>query len=221
MLVKAIIPVRSGSIRVKNKNLRDFAGSNLLTIKIKQMLRIKGIDAVQVNSNDDTMLEIGKSLGCETFKRDDYYASNSVLINEVHKNAAENIDADVVLVTHCTSPLIKDETIEKALDLYKSMPSEYDSLNTVTEVKEFLWLDGKALNYDPQKRPRSQDLPDILAINSAVNIIDRKRLIEVSDFIGKNPYLYKVPAIESADIDTELDFEMAEYLYKKLHLEKN
>ena len=63
-LVKAIITVRSGSKRVKNKNLKPFANSNLLTVKIKQMQRIKGVDAVQVNSNDDTMLQIGKDLGC-------------------------------------------------------------------------------------------------------------------------------------------------------------
>lgn len=217
MLTKAIITVRSGSQRVKNKNLKPFADSNLLTVKIKQMQRIRGVDAVQVNSNDDVMLQIGRDLGCETFKRDQYYATDMVSTNELRRNAAENIDADIILVTNCTNPLIKDETIEKALDFYKTMPDEYDSLNTAHEVKDFLWLDGQAYNYNPDKTPRSQDLPDILGLDSALNIISRERMIEISNFVGKNPYLYRISALEATDIDTELDFEVAEYLYRKTY----
>lgn len=219
MTTKAIITVRSGSQRVKNKNLKPFADSNLLEIKIKQMLRIKGVDAVQVNSNDDTMLELGRRLGCETFKRDPYFATDLVSTNELRKNAAENIDADIILVTNCTNPLISDETIEKALELYFQLPSKYDSLNTAHDVKDFLWLDGKAYNYDPDNTPRSQDLPDILGLDSALNIISRKRMIEISNFVGKTPFLYKISALEATDIDTELDFEVAEFLYKKLKKE--
>ena len=215
-ITKALITVRSGSKRVKNKNLRTFSDSNLLTIKIKQMQRIKGVNAVQVNSNDDTMLQIGKDLGCEIFKRDEYYATDMVSTNELRKNAAENLDADIILVTNCTNPLISDETIEKALEFYHNMSDEYDSLNTAHEVKDFLWLNGKAYNYNPDKTPRSQDLPDILGLDSALNIISRDRMIEISNFVGRNPYLYKISALEATDIDTELDFEVAEYLYNKL-----
>lgn len=215
-LIKAIITVRSGSQRVINKNLKPFADSNLLEIKIKQMQRIKGVDAVQVNSNSDEMLNIGKNLGCEIFKREEYYATDMVSTNELRKNAAENIDADIILVTNCTNPLISDSTIEKAIEIYKNLPPEYDSLNTAHEVKEFLWLNGKAHNYNPDQTPRSQDLPDILGLDSALNIISRERMIEISNFVGKNPYLYKISALEATDIDTELDFEIAEFLYKKM-----
>lgn len=213
--MKAIITVRSGSKRVKNKNLRPFAGSSLLEIKIKQMQRISELDAVQVNSNDDEMLKIGKDLGCEIFKRDEYYATDMVSTNELRKNAAENIDADIILVTNCTNPLLKDETIRNAIKVYKSLSKEFDSLNTAHEVKDFLWYEGKAYNYNPAKTPRSQDLPDILGLDSALNIISRKRMIEISNFVGVNPFLYKISDLEATDIDTELDFEVAEYLYKK------
>lgn len=217
MVTKAIITVRSGSKRVKNKNIKSFADSNLLAIKIKQMQRIKGVDAVQVNSNDDYMLQIGKDLGCEIFKRDEYFATDMVSTNELRKNAAENIEADIILVTNCTNPLIKDETIEKALEFYKRMPEQFDSLNTVHEVKDFLWLDGKALNYNPDQTPRSQDLPDIVGLDSALNIISRDKMIAYSNFVGYRPYLYKISALEAMDIDTELDFEIAEYLFKKIN----
>ena len=53
MKYKALIAVRSGSKRVENKNIRPFAGSTWLELKIKQLQRIKNLDGIIVNSNDD------------------------------------------------------------------------------------------------------------------------------------------------------------------------
>ena len=53
MKFKALIPVRSGSVRVENKNIRPFAGSNLLEVKIRQLLSVKELDGIVVNSNSD------------------------------------------------------------------------------------------------------------------------------------------------------------------------
>lgn len=69
MKIKALVAVRSGSQRVQNKNIRPFAGSNLLEIKLLQLKRIKNLDGVIVNSNDDYMLEVARTLGCETVKK--------------------------------------------------------------------------------------------------------------------------------------------------------
>ncbi|MCD7780640.1 MAG: hypothetical protein LUH05_08220 [Candidatus Gastranaerophilales bacterium] len=62
-IIKALIAVRSGSVRVKNKNIKPFCGSSLLEIKIKQLLSILQIDGVVVNSNDDIMLDTAKNMG--------------------------------------------------------------------------------------------------------------------------------------------------------------
>ena len=90
MKIKALVAVRSGSQRVENKNIRPFAGSSLLEVKLDQLKRISIIDGIVVNSNDDAMLAIAANKGCETVKRDEYYASNSVSMSDVYKNMAEN-----------------------------------------------------------------------------------------------------------------------------------
>ena len=59
-MLKALIPVRAGSERVKNKNVRAFADSNLLELKINQLMRIKTIDEVCVNSECDRMLSFAE-----------------------------------------------------------------------------------------------------------------------------------------------------------------
>ena len=81
--IKAVIPVRAGSQRVKNKNIKPFAGTSLLEIKIKQLKQIDLLDEIIVNTDSEEMLELARSLGVTPFKRDSYYASaaSSVSIN--------------------------------------------------------------------------------------------------------------------------------------------
>lgn len=217
-MIKVLIPVRAGSVRVKNKNIKPFADSNLLTIKVEQMKRIKGIDGVIVNSNSDEMLEIAAGLGAEAVKRDEYFASSTVCMNEVYKNMAENSDCDTIIFADATNPLIKDETIEHCIKAYFENLDGYDSLTTVNEIKQFMWQDGKPINYDAANKPKSQDLPDIVALNHAISIIPRKLMIEKMDIIGYKPNLFKIDSVEATDIDNEIDFEFAEFMYKKYRM---
>lgn len=212
--IKALIPARSGSLRVKNKNIRPFADSNLLTIKINQLFRIKEIDSVVVNSNDDEILNIAKNLGCETVKRDPYFASDSVCMSEVYVDMALNFDSDIVLFADCTNPLVKDETIKNAIETYFEKTDDVDSLNSAHKIKEFLFKNNKPLNYDLQNVPRSQDLPDIYALNFAISIIPQTLMLERRNIVGYNPFLLDIGKLEGLDIDDEIDFKFGEYLYK-------
>ena len=63
MKIKAMVAVRSGSVRVQNKNIKPFAGSSLLEIKLRQLKRIPNLDGIVVNSNSDEMLGIAAGLG--------------------------------------------------------------------------------------------------------------------------------------------------------------
>ena len=147
MKVKALVAVRSGSVRVKNKNLRPFAGSSLLEVKVKQLMRIPNLDGVVVNSDDDQMLRIAKGLGCETVKRDPHYASNQVSMSEVYAYMAAQMEADVIAYINVTNPLLRDATLIDAIEKYKELAEEgtCDSLNSAHLVKEFLPLNLSCL----------------------------------------------------------------------------
>ncbi len=220
MVIKALVAVRSGSVRVSNKNLRPFAGSSLLELKLNQLKRIKSLDGIIVNSNDETMLKIGSDLGCETVLRDPYYASNSVSMSEVYENMAQNCDCDVIAYINCTNPLLKDETIEKAIEEFKAMEG-FDSLNSAHLIKEFMFFENKPVNYDLLHQPRSQDLPNYYALNFAINIITRENMINCKNVVGKCPWIYGIDEIEATDIDNPIDFEFAEYVYKTRYMQGN
>lgn len=216
MITKALVAVRSGSQRVQNKNIRPFAGSNLLTVKLEQLKRISLFDGIIVNSNDDEMLEIaGKIGGVQTVKRDEYFASNSVSMSDVYKNMAENCDCDVIAYINVTNPLLKDETIIRGLKEFYNNIDVYDSLNSAHSIKEFLFKDNLPINYDLRHQPRSQDLPDIYALNFALNILKKETMIECKNVVGYKPLIYNIDETEATDIDNPIDFDFAEFVYKK------
>lgn len=215
--IKALVAVRSGSTRVLNKNLRPFAGSNLLEIKLSQLKRISLLDGIIVNSNDDSMLEIADRMGCEAVKRDAYFASNSVSMSEVYRNMAENTDSDIIVYSNVTNPLLRDETIVKAIETYFDLDGKFDSLNSAHLIKEFMFRDNLPINYDLRNQPRSQDLPDISALNFAINILSREAMIENRNVVGVRPNIYLIDEIEATDIDNQIDFDFAEFVYKMRH----
>ena len=218
MRVKALVAVRSGSMRVQNKNIRPFAGSSLLEVKLNQLKRIPNLDGIVVNSNDDQMLEIAEKMGCETVKRDPYYASNEVSMSDVYENMAQQMDTDIIAYINVTNPLLKDETIIAAIDKYKELAAagQYDSLNSANLIKEFMFVDNKPINYDLKHQPRSQDLPDIAALNFAVSIISKEKMIANKNVVGEKPFIYIIDEVEATDIDNQIDFDFAEFMYKSM-----
>lgn len=219
MKVKALVAVRSGSVRVENKNIRPFAGSSLLELKLKQLLRIPNLDGIVVNSNDDQMLAIAGAMGCETVKRNPYFASNEVTMSDVYQNMAENFNADIVAYINVTNPLVKDETIIKAIQEFKLFQEsgEFDSLNSAHLIKEFMFEHNIPINYNLKHQPRSQNLPDIAALNFAISIISRENMIACKNVVGKKPNIYIIDEVEATDIDNQIDFEFAEYMYQRTH----
>ena len=160
-----------------------------------------------------------KVIGGTTHRREEYYASSQCSGSEFFRHLGEVTDTDLFVYCPCTSPFIKPENVYQCINQFIST-SDYDCLATVSSVKEFLWLDGDPMNYDPAHAPNSQDLPDVVALNFGVTVVRKEDLIKNSNIIGKNPQFVKTSDIESIDIDTPLDFYIAEQLYKKLVIEK-
>jgi CMP-N,N'-diacetyllegionaminic acid synthase len=217
-MITALIAVREGSVRVKNKNIRPFAESNLLTIKINQLKRIKEIKEICVSTDSSEMMSIANKLGAKTMLRPKKYANNSCSINDAWEYMAKEMNAENILYTNVTNPLVKDETYKKCIQKYFSKEFQHKSLNTVSLVKEFLWMNGAPLNYKADNQPRSQELPDVFHPNFAINIIKKDEMIKCRSVLSNNFFPFYIGKIESIDIDDEEDFKIAEIIYKEINL---
>ena len=216
----AVVPIRKGSQRVKHKNFRPFGDSNLLIHKIEILKKLDFLDEIIINTNSDKAISIAKKLNVKYFKRDEYFASSQCVNSDFWKNVADNTSSEYIRFTNCTSPLIKLSTYKKIISLSKEIfeNNKFDSLNTVTEIKEFLFEKNKPINFKLNKTPNSQDLPDIVKLNFAINILKTKQMSSRKSLIGKKPYLFKLDEIEGLDINSEYEFSFAEFLFKSKFL---
>lgn len=213
----AVVPVRQGSERVKNKNFKPFAGQSLLEIKLAKLKQVAGIDEIVVNTDSDLAIDIARRYGVGYLRREPYFASSACTNSEHWRNLAETTDADYVMHTLCTSPLIALDTYHQVLRAFEAevLSGKHDSINTVHKVKEFLWMDGQPINYAIGQSPNSQNLPDVVALTFGISIISRQTMIERANVVGNRPLFYPLDEVEAVDIDTDLDFEFAEFLWNK------
>lgn len=225
MKITAVIPIRKGSQRVKDKNQRPFAGTTLLDIKIQMLLKVPEIDEIVVNTNSEAAIEHVELEYFDTKvrsqRREEYYASSQCSGSDFFKHLGEVTNTDIFIYTPCTSPFVKPETVSACINkfLKNLKESDYDCVSTVSTIKEFMWLDGKAINYDPQNAPNSQNLPEIIALNFGTTVVSRENLIKNHNIIGKKPDFVTISDVEAIDIDTPLDFYIAEQMYKKIVIE--
>lgn len=210
--VTAVVAVRKGSQRVPNKNIKPFGDTNLLDLKLQTLLKVSNIDEIIVNSDCDEMIEIGKSYGVKTKKREEYFASSEASNSEFHGHIGKTTDTDYIFLAPVCSPFISSEKHEEAITQF--MNSDCDSLTSTSLVKGHLWLDGKPINYDLNNVPNSQDLPDIEMINYGITIVDKNIMKNKSRVIGDNPNFIILNEYEGVDINTPFEFQTAEIIYK-------
>lgn len=213
----AVVAVRAGSQRVKNKNFRPFADTNLLELKLKILLKVKNLDEIIVNSDSDIMLEIANKYNVKTQKRDEFFASSNATNSDFHKHIAEVTNSDFIFLAPVCSPFIGVKRHQEAINNF--MMSEVDSLTSCELVKGHLWLDGKPINYSLDNVPNSQDLPEIKKLNYGISIIKRQTMIERKGLVGFKPEFVVLNEIESTDIDEMETFNTAEILYNNLKLD--
>ena len=90
---------------------------------------------------------------------------------------------------------------------------------TCEYVKKFAWYDGSPMNYDLLNMPNSQDLQPIIMPTFNIMICKVDSLLKAKNVITDRCFFYEVDDLQSIEIDTPLDFEIAEFLYKKIRNE--
>ena len=211
--VTAVIPVRGGSQRLKNKNLRLIGEESLLARKIRILKDCRNVEAIVVNSDSEEMLEVARKMGVKAVKRDEAYALSTTSTNDAIFNVLSNSPGKHVMWAQVTSPLVSNQRIDEFIDTYfVKLKEGYDSLTTYKPLKEYIWDDNGPVNYKKGKHVNSQDLPRYKALTFTVMIINRELAVSKKYYIGDNPYFVQVTPEEAVDIDDGMDLYIANCL---------
>ena len=174
------------------------------------LLTVEGVDEVYVYCSNPDIQEFIPE-GVKYLQRSTSLDQDTTKMNEVLHCFANEVPADIYVMTHTTAPFIKKESIEKGLEAVKS--GEYDSSFAAKKLQDFLWKDGKPFNYELNNIPRTQDLPALYEETSGFYIYRNHVMTELNRRIGDKPYIVEVGEIESVDIDEAEDFMIADAIY--------
>ncbi|QSZ40739.1 acylneuraminate cytidylyltransferase family protein [Sulfurimonas aquatica] len=228
--ILAIIPARGGSKRLPNKNILPLQGKPLIEWSLEEAQKSKYIDTTIVSSDSKSILDVvSKFAPNMAFKRPSELAQDETRSIDVVINALEFYkEYEYVILLQPTSPLRDVKDIDGAIEHF--FKNKATSVIGVCEVEHSpLWsntldetLSMDEFLDDKYNNSRSQDLPLYYRINGAFYMSNTESIKENETFFVKqNIYAYIMSQEHSADIDTKLDFIVADALLRERKLEKN
>lgn len=206
MKTVALVPIKLNSQRLPNKNILPIAGHPLCWHIVNSLVHTKGIDEVYVYCSDEAVTQYLPQ-GAIFKKRDKSLDGDLVKGFDIYRSFIQEVDADIYVLAHTTSPFIKVDSIENALAHVQK--GENDSAFSAERIQTFAWYQGKPINYDLNDVPRTQDMEPIWVETSAFFIFKKEIFTEHNRRIGFQPFIQEVTGLEAVDIDEKKDYEMA------------
>lgn len=223
----AIIPARSGSKGLKDKNIKELNGLPLMAYSIQAALKSEKFSHVMVSTDSQLYADIAMEHGAEVpFLRDAATSGDSAsswdTVREVLRKYRDlGMAFDTVTLLQPTSPLRSAEDIVKAYDLYCEKGAT--SVVSVCEPEHSpLWCNTlpESLCMDSflnqANNCQRQTLGSYYRLNGSIYIVDAELIMAGNDIYNSKSYAYIMPTEHSIDIDTELDFVIAEAIMNNL-----
>jgi CMP-N,N'-diacetyllegionaminic acid synthase len=224
--ILAIIPARSGSKGIPNKNIRYFCGKPLIAHTVEQALSLKSdINRVIVSTNDPAIAKIALKYGAEVpFLRPDDLAKDNSNISDAIVYTLKKLESDekyvpdYILLLQSTSPLRKKEDILKCIEMIQKLKCK--SVITVCPTHQLLFHLGKdnklklVNKSELKKRSNRQQIANGFGINGFAYIMSRYDFIKEKRFLCTDTHAIVCDAWRSVDLDTPEDFILAELIYK-------
>ena len=223
----AIIPARGGSKGVPHKNIKMICGKPLIAYTIESAYKSGIFERVIVSTDDLEIARISEKYGAEVpFIRPDSIAGDDVSSDDVILHALEFYDnkVDYVCKLQPTSPLRTEADIINAYNLLQEKDADF--IVSVCECEHSpLWTGvlNKDLCMDEfidedVKRLCRQNLPRYYRLNGAIYMARTKKFIQNRSFFGKKSYAFVMSQESSVDIDSEMDFLLAEQIIRNTRI---
>ena len=219
---------RSGSNGLPGKNVKLFSGKPLIAWSIEQALSIKDIKRLIVSTDSPEIAEISLSYGAEVpFIRPEELATDNASEILAWKHALtfvnnHEIFYDAMVSIPATSPLRIPQDIQRCIDLYKE--TNADVVVTYSEAYRNPYFNMVKKNQNgtvglvnqPDKIfTRRQDVPIVFDLNTIAYVVNAAYILKHDSIFEGSVYGLEIPVERSIDIDTQFDFDYAEFLFNR------
>ena len=224
----AIIPARSGSKGVKDKNIRNLAGKPLMAHTIDAAIHSGQFEEVMVSTDSERYAEIAREYGANVpFLRSELTATDTAsswdMVEEVlSKYEGLGKSFDTFCLLQPTSPLRTAEDISKAYSLYRGK-ADFAVVSVCEAEHSPLWCghlpeNQEFINFiDAESMKQRQAGGKFYRLNGAIYIVDIKKFREDHFLYQRGSYAYIMRQDRSVDIDTEIDFLISEVIICQEH----
>jgi CMP-N,N'-diacetyllegionaminic acid synthase len=221
MTIVTIIPARGGSKGIPQKNLQILANKPLIAHSILDAQESKLVEQCYVSTDDSQIAKIAQQYGAKIIIRpaelaNDTASSESALLHALNEIENQGIQPEIIVFLQCTSPIRTGQEIDQAIAQFQS--ENADSLLSVSPSHRFLWEEvdgaGQGINYDYRSRPRRQDMKPQYMENGSIYIFKPWVLKEINNRLGGKITLFKMTEKANIDIDSLIDFQIAEFFLK-------
>ncbi|QHQ60698.1 acylneuraminate cytidylyltransferase family protein [Anaerocolumna sedimenticola] len=223
----AIIPARGGSKGLPGKNIKELAGYPLIYYTIKAAKEANSIDRIIVSTDDKKIADIASNFGAEIpFLRPEELAADhsKAIDNYIYTvdrlNQTRTIAIDEFIVLQPTSPLRTSKDIDNAIELFYKMKAE-TVISVVKAEHPPTWYkkispDGILIDYytSVDNSQNRQEEEVTFLPNGAIFVFNFNALKKNCGYYNSKTYPYVMPQENSVDIDTPIDFQLAELLLK-------
>lgn len=207
MKIVAIMPIKLNNERLPGKNTMMLGGKPLLQHELDNLIRISQIDDIYVYCSSEEIKDYLPA-GVKFLRRPKELDLPTSNFTQIFDTFSHTIEADIYVYAHATAPFVTVETMRECIDAVIS--KEYDSAFCAVKIQDYLWQDGKPLNFDAQNLPRSQDIKPIYRETSGIYVIPKEMFTSLRRRVGNRPYIKELTFKESIDINNGEDFELAE-----------
>lgn len=220
----AIITARGGSKRIPRKNIKDFLGQPIMKYSIDAALKSKCFDEVMVSTDDKEIAEIALGCGAKVpFYRssdmsDDFANTTDVILEVLGEYRKRDLDFRYCCCIYPTAPFITAEKLQIAYN--KLINSDADTVVPVVRfsfpiLRSFKIEEGLLqFNWPAYMNTRSQDLPEAFHDCGQFYFFRINSFLKNKKLFNQATIPYEMPELEVQDIDTELDWKLAEIKYK-------
>lgn len=211
MRITAYVPIKMNNERLPGKNTKLLGDKPLIQYILDSLYQVKELDQIYVYCSREEIKNYysGKAV---FLKRPDYLDFNTSNFTQIFEQFMDTVDSDIYILAHATAPFIQTSTIRTCIEAVES--GKYDSAFTATEIQDYLWQDGKPLNFDATNLPRSQDLKPIYRETSGIYVFKKDVFRNLRRRIGDHPFIKTVTMKEAVDINIPEDMEMAKLFLK-------
>ncbi len=216
MKTVALVPIKMNNERLPGKNTKCFSdGTPLIHCILETLEKVPELDEIYVYCSNSAIREFFPGTKTKYLVRDKRLDLSTTKFNDVLTSFAQNVPADIYVLTHATAPFIRPERFSEGINAVRS--GKHDCAFAVEQLREFLWKDGKPFNYDPANIPRTQDLELMLVETCGMYIYTSDLIKTQHRRIGNKPYFVEVTKKEACDINLPEDFEIADAIYSYVH----